>query len=640
MSQMPGYNLNLGAGPDNPKVEPQQVLQLRDDLKFEFRGLHLKMKELEAIRYLEDDINLPAAERPTGLEIRTGMSGDLVEKIKAALTTNLPSIKVKGTREGVKAQENSAKRELFWREWLKSLVRPVPILAELIDAQAGLGMGVLKAVYFPWPETPRTEPETPQGDKDYLDRRNGFKRLWGPPFKVISVHPMTWMPRLGSGNQVEESIEESLKSKNRIYGAYGIPLGRDGDEVLSSMKQVFPSMEGQPTVEQRSLPVGQSTANMVRVTEYLVPGVIRQVFIEDRLVLEEDDPNVAYFPVLGRSTSSKDPDKMGVSVADVLRHIEPIVNRSLTRMAEATDLLVRKRMAVELPEGSTDYYENPTGLGESNDPVPRSFNFDPESATALPPGAKIQDPFDGAENVYGAMPFIQLLMTVASQHGVSPIFKGENVGASGYDNNSLYLMARAQFNYLLENLQFALGQLIDWLEQAIVRKVQREVWIGDLSLSPKDIADWPATFEVTIEPFLPQNLMATGQFWDLMWTKGHTTRQKVRENGLKDEDPQRTARERMEEDLQDMLRPILYQDVLRTAGVIPTEQPAQPSVLGPDGQPIGGQNPQAGQHPQAQTAQANSSEAGSTGAASQAGSPRQPPMDPGQGMTTASVNGQ
>ena len=39
---------------------------------------------------------------------------------------------------------------------------------------------------------------------------------------------------------------------------------------------------------------------------------------------------------LGRTSSSKDPDKLGVSVAEIMRHNEPTLDRTLTRVAEAS----------------------------------------------------------------------------------------------------------------------------------------------------------------------------------------------------------------------------------------------------------------------------------------------------------------
>jgi hypothetical protein len=628
----PHFNETLGGGvefpstPQNPIINPGYVLKLRDELKLEYRGFQTRLKELEAIRYIEDPVRLGVSERPTGLEVRTGLSSDLVEKVKAALSTNMPIVHIKNTREGVKGADNAAKRQQFWQEWVKSLVRPIPIIPEIIDAQAGLGVGIPKIVYYPWTDIPKKDKE--ESDKDYLGRVKAYKNVEGPPFKVLTVHPMTFMFRRGPGNSIAESIEESLKPKMSVYQTYGLGDGETGDKNLRAI--TMPTLEGVPISELRPLPLGLSSTNLLQVTEYTNPKV-RQVYIEDRLVYEQEDPDVAYFPAIGRNTSSKDPDKWGLSVADILRHIEPVADRTLTRMAEASDLLVRKRMAVELPDGSTDYMENPQGIGEDNDPKPRSFEFSPNKARALPPGAKLADPFAGAENVYGAMPFVSLIMQLASDHGVSPIFKGMGAaGSSGYHDTSLYMMARSQFNYMIENLQFCLSSLIQQAERWIVHKCKREVVINGLTLSPKDIVDYPATFEVEIKPYLPQNLMAMGTFWDQMWTKGHATRRQVRVNGMEDEDPERTGRERMLEDLQDMLKPILLQDVLRTTGISPAPEQVPPTtILGPDGQPIGGENPQAGQMPSEQGQQDQGGAAKSLVPLLETGRGKQPPIDPG-----------
>lgn len=613
------YAMHGGASERNPR----DALLLREELYAEYQTLHSKMVELEQIRYLEGVVPLGSSEKLTGLEVRTGMSNDLIEKIKAALTTNIPRVKIKNYREGSRATKNAAKREAFWQACMEGWHSPIPVLGEIVDAQAGLGIGIPKGIYYPWPEWRKKKKG--ESDSDYLDYVKGKKKEYGPPFILITVHPLSFMPRFGVGNRLEESIEESYKNKRLMYKTFGI---QDEDhwgtlELCSS--------EGVPTPRVRSLPAGKSTIGMVKVTEYVrnIPGdTLRQVFIDDRLVLEEEDPSVRYFPILGRSTSSKDPDKLGVSCADVLRHIEPVIDRTLTRMAEASDRVVRKRLAVELPEGSSDYLvPAKSGIGESNDPTVRTFEFDPEHATALPPGSKMVDVFEGVENVYGAMPFLQLVMQIASQHGVSPIFKGVPPGASGsgYRDNSLYLMAKSQFDYLVNNFQFGMASVIEQFETWVVTKVKRPIWCGPYSLSVQDIKDWPAKYTIEVEAFLPQNLMAEAQLYDTMWSKGHVTRKTVRVKGLNMEDPELEERERYLEDLKSMAKPVLFQDVLRTVGIIPPQAQTESVVLGPDGKPISGENTQVGEggggRDGAQARQA---------ATVQQGTVKQPPRDPGE----------
>jgi hypothetical protein len=613
------YAMHGGASERNPR----NALLLREELYLEFQTLHNKMVELEQIRYLEGVVPLGGSEKLTGLEVRTGMSNDLIEKIKAALTTNMPRAKFKNYREGDRAAKNAAKREKFWQECLENWHHPIPVLGECVDAQAGLGVGIFKGIYYPWPEWRKKGKN--EKDADYLNYVKGKKKEHGPPFILLTVHPLSFMPRFGVGNRLEESIEESYKNKRLMYGIYGI----QDDEHFDTLELC--ASEGVPTPRVQAMPSGKSTIGMVKVTEYVrnIPGdTLRQVFIDDRLVLEEEDPSVRYFPILGRTTSSKDADKRGVSAADVLRHIEPVIDRTLTRMAEASDRVVRKRLAVELPEGSNDYLKPPRpGIGEDNNPEVRTFEFDPEHATALPPGSKMVDPFEGVENVYGAMPFLQLVMSIASQHGVSPIFAGTPPGASGsgYRDNSLYLMAKSQFDYLVNNFQFGLASVIEQFETWVVTKVKRQVWCGPYSLSPRDIKEWPAKYEIEVEAFLPQNLMAEAQLYDTMWTKGHVTRRTVREKGLNMEDPELEERERYLEDLKSMAKPVLFQDVMRATGIIPPMSETQPQVLGPDGQPISGENTQVdgagGKQDGAQARQA---------ATVQQGTVKQPPRDPGE----------
>ncbi len=574
-----------------PAVSPAYVYSLLRELQQEFRGLHTKMSEVDALRHYEDPIRLPTGETPSGLEVRIGATSELVENIKASLTANAPNVVYTALRSGDPAQANTSKRESFWGRFLK---RNSAFRVELIDAQAGLGIGIIKAAYYPWPKAERKRIKG-ESDKDFRDRTKALKRKWGPPFRVITIHPLTFYCRLGPGTEIVESIEHSWKSKREVYPAYGLDTDAELNaypNVLSEeIAQAVSATSGQPEQTIQPHPEGVSTESMVLVTEYRrerMPNSkgIYQVYLNGRLVYQEiGDPSCKYFLCKGRTTSSKDPDKMGISVAESFRHNEPLINRSLTRMGEAVELLVRKRLTIEVPEN----FETEMVPGEDNNLVPKQYKFTAEKSTALPAGAKVIDPFAGVDSVFGAMPFIQLLMQIMGQHGVSPIFKGEPPGASGsgYRDNSLFMMAKSQFEYLIESYSNCLIELIEWLESQTVSRARQEIWEGEMSLIPKDIKEWPATIEVNIDPLLPQNLIAEGQFYDRMHTQGHIDRRYFLEKGLRVDQPEAMMRRRMLEDLQQMMLPMLYQDVLTTVGVLP---PPQPQLVGPDGQPIQSQN--------------------------------------------------
>ena len=610
------------------------VNALLQELQEELRGFHTRVTEVEALRYLEDKIKLPAEEKASGLEIRLGATAELIENVKAALTANKPRVIFEALRTGPTALENTSKREKFWNEYLRWASALVPFLIELADSQT-VALGILKAAYYPWPKKERRrnadEPRTKEGDTEYKDRQRALKRRWGPPFKVITIHPLTFYFRLGPGGELAEVIEHGYKSRREIYAAFGIR----GEAQLQSMipdklpKETGASLAavaGFPSEEIQSLPQGVSTSTLALVTEYWaasMPGVpgIYQCYIEGNLVYEEiGDPSVAYFVCPGRTTSSKDPDKFALSIAEILRHNEPTLNRSLTYMAEATELLVRRRLTLEVPEGYTPPAEI---IGESNEPQTKTWTFKADKAEALPAGAKIVDPFEGAQNVYQAMPFIDLMLQLLGQHGVSPIFKGvpEGAGGSGYKENSLYLMAKSQFQYLLDSYSRCISNLIEWLEHILVTKAKQEVWVGNLSLTPQDIKAFPTVINVDVEPLLPQNIIAEGQFWDRMHARGHITERTLLEKGLRMEQPEQEMWNRFIEDIQNMLKPVLAQDVLRLVGAMP------PPLVGPDGEtPIGGQNPTGGNGARGNPVEEIMK---SLGGSTRAGQARQPPEEAG-----------
>ena len=619
----------------------EYVNRLLGELTEELRGFHKRITEVEALRYLEDDMKLPPEEKPSGLEIRIGATAELIENVKAALTSNPPGVLVEPLRTGPGADENGSKREKFWGAFLQWASSTVPFLNELSDAQT-VSLGVLKAAYYPWPKTERKrtkdEPKTTAGDAAYNDRQRALKRRWGPPFKVITIHPLTFYFRLGPGGELVEVIEHSWKSRREIYSAFGIK----GDAQLTVMQPdkipkdkgpQIAAVAGFPTEEVQTLPQGVTTSTLALVTEYWTPDMpgapgIYQCYIDGHLAYEEiGDPSVAYFACPGRTTSSKDPDKFALSIAEILRHNEPTLNRSLTYMAEAAELLVRKRLTLEVPE---DYRPEVEMVGESNEPGPKTWTFKADKAEALPAGSKIVDPFEGAENIYAGMPFINLVLQLMGQHGVSPIFKGvpPGAGGSGYRENSLYLMAKSQFQYLLDSYANCIGNMITWLEHILVTKAKQEVFVGNLSLKPRDVKDYPALIEISVEALLPQNIIAEGQFYDRMHARGHITRRTHLEKGLHIEQPERELWGRFLEDVQEMLKPIMVQDVLTRVGIMP---PAPTGLVGPDGKtPIAGKTGERGP-PGGNGAQADAITEimQSMGGQTRAGQSRQPPEEAG-----------
>ncbi len=621
-----------------PAVDPSYVHRLLGELQDELRGLHTKMNEVELLRHYEDDIKLPTGERTSGLEVRIGAASELIENVKASLTSNEPNVVFKALRSGDTAQENTSKRESFWTQFLKWIGKPVAVKAELVDAQAGLGIGILKAAYYPWPKEERkrlkSEPKTKEGDKAFRDRVKALKRKWGPPFRVFTIHPLTFYFRLGPGNQIVESIEHSWKSKREVYPAFGLDADKQleafPDRLNQEVAEAVAATPGQPEQTIRPLAAGLSEATMVLVTEYRrerMPNSkgVYQVYVNGRLVYQEvGDPSIQYFMCLGRTTSSKDPDKIGISVAESFRHNEPLINRALTRMGEAVELLVRKRLTLEVPESFT----HQEVIGEDNKPQEKTYTFSAEKSTALPPGSKVVDPFANVADVFGAMPYIQTLMQVMSEHGVSPIFKGESVSSasSGFNSNSLFMMAKSQFQYLVDSYSGCLVSLIDWLEGQLVTRARQEIWVDDMSLKPKDVKEWPATIVVDIDPLLPQNLIAEGQFYDRMHTQGHITRRTFLEKGLRMDQPEREMKARLLQDIQELLKPALMEDVLQHTGALP---PPQPQLVGPNGQPLQSTNggPGAGGIPPA----SEGSRAAiiemlqSMGGRTRQGQPRQPP---------------
>ena len=543
------------------------VASLLNELKWELQGLHQKISDIEALKYYEDNIQLPKPEKRTNQEIRVGLTADLTEQVKAAILANSPSVHIEGHRKTKDAGDNASKREHYWQDHIDKMLggdNAPNYISELCDAQM-LGVGILKSAksMSRW-ELRTLKRKRNETAAEHLDRVEGYKKLWGHPSAAVIVHPLSAFFRPGVGSRVDEVVEHSYKSKRGVFQQYDLTAAQITGDVSG--------IPGQPDTHIRPLPAGVDTTQYVLVTEYWNPNCY-QVYVNGQKVYYEDgEPSVRYFLAPGRTSSSKDPDKYGISIAENLRHNEPLINRLLTRMIEAAELIVNKRNTLEVPESFTPQQDQDEETGNLK---PRTWTFTDEYAEALPPGAKIVDPFMGANQVYEAMPLVQLLMQVASQHGVSPLFKGISPGSagSGYRDNSLYLMAKNEFQYIIGSLQACLTAYITWQEWLLVHHIKQEVWSGNWSLKPSDIKDYPATVKVILKPTLPQNLIAEGEFWARQQAAGNVSRRYAREHGLNLEQPGEMEKEADLEQMKELLKPYLFEDVISTVlGVLPSAQ--------------------------------------------------------------------
>lgn len=640
--------MTMGLGSDTP-FESQAssgapsagyVDRLLWQLRMEMDGLHRKIDEIEQLRYAEDTIQLSPGEKRTGLEIRLLLASDLIESVKASIISNPPVVHVQPHRTGLGANTNSDKREKFWNAYLQTLINPTPILSEFADSLM-MGIGTIKSAYVDWPKLPRQR-QPGEKDKPYVDRVKALKKQWGPPFETIGIHPLSYYPRFGQGNRISEFIEHSWKPRLDMYRNLGISSQQDwrsrSDILLkkgSAEFAVVATQTGHPDQYVRQLPMGTTTSNLSLVTEYWSPDWY-QIYLDRRLVYQEENAPVKYFTAVGKSSSSRDPDKIGISVAEFFRINEPVLNRSMTRFGEAVELIVRKRLSVELPDGSVDGVV----LGADGQAQAKSFTFKEGAAEALPAGAKVVDPYNGTDAVFQALPWLQMLLEIANQRGVSPLFKGVSPAAqsSGYRDNSLYLMAKSQYSYIIEQYQAALSEWVAWLEYCLVNHVKTPIYCGGFDLTPNDVEQWPATIQVSIEPSLPQNRIAEGQFMSNMWQAGHVSRRIVLEDGLGYNNPTEIVRERLLEDVQDAMIPGLIQDVLNS---VKPPAPTPPEQSGPAtdpnnpsptelGAPAGGIQDQIQQARNGNSPDTTGGQGGeSTGGMSRAGQARQPPIQPG-----------
>lgn len=571
----------------------QYVARLLNDLRWELQGFHTKIREIEALKYYEDEVPTSPQANPTGRSnVKIGLTDQLLETVKASMLANPPIVHVEPLRSHAKAQENATQREKYHQAKLEEMLggdNNPNLIAELIESQL-MGLGVLKTgeAIAKWGDPAERERQDGETADDHRDRVKAIKVKGSHPSGEVIVHPIATYCRPGVGSRVEEIIEHSYKSKRTIYEQYELwdrsMRGEGGTYINKTTAAVVKTLSGMPDQFIRTLPQGVNTTNYVLVTEYWNPKVY-QVYVNGQKVHEEvGRPSVCYFLAPGRSSSSKDPDKYAVSIAENLRHNEPEINNSLSRMVEATDLIVNKRLTLEVPESYVPEVDVDDQEGTTR---PRTWQFNSDYAEALPAGANIRDPYEGTHNVFAAAPVVNQLIQIASQHSVNPIMQGISPGAagSGYRDNSLFMIAQSKYSYIIQSTQNCLSAFFEYQEDLIQYNIQQECWCGGVSLSPTDIAAWPAKIKVEFKPKLPQNLIAEGQFWEAMRSVGNVSRRYTREVGLNIENPDEMDKEVMLEKAQEQLVQFILQDVLGLVLGAGSQQPGS-GLVGPDGQPI------------------------------------------------------
>lgn len=565
------------------------VSNLLMNLKWELQGAHRKYAEVAALVNYEESTGLPGREKKTNQEVHIGLAAELIESVKAAILAGEPRVTFTALRKTGDAEKNASAREHYWTEELEDMLggdKKPNYIAELLESQL-MGMGILKAAksMSKWDVQARKKKrgETPA---EHIDRVNALKRKWGHPISKVVVEPVAVYFRPGEGSEIIELVEHSYKAKKSVYENFDITT----DKVIGPI----PTSPGVPEPFVKSFPAGFDTSQYVLVTEYWNPMCYKVFFNGTEVYAETNQvPSVSYFFAPGRSSSSKDPDKFSLSIAENLRHNEPKINRLITRMLEGAELTVNKRNTLEVPEGyspETEELEVPNDAGgTAMSAVPRSWTFEEGKVEALPAGAKLVDVYAGAEEVSKFLPVLQLLIQITNQHGLNPVMKGISPGAagSGYRDNSLYLMAKSIFQYIISSLQGALTGYIEWAEDLLVNNIKQETWSGEYSLSPKDISDYPCEITVVLKPQLPQNLIAEGEFWTRQQQAGNVSRRYVREHGLDIEQPEEMEDETDLEQMMEMLKPYLMEDVIATVlGRGPMAGQQSSGIVNSQGEPI------------------------------------------------------
>lgn len=519
---------------DYPKPSQGDVFGELARLRTDFDVFHEQIREGRRTRYLRDQMPEKWAaqlEIAPDQHIRSRLGHNMIMRIAAMATRNPPKFKI----EPAGGKDQDTDRAVKQTRWLNNLwpalERTRAKRRELIDNQAGDGLGVLEIYRSGAYDGLDLKRRDDEDTRAYMKRTEPMLMAAKPPYGVRRVDPLCLLFD-EDGDPDDPTcmaiMEEEVPTKP-LFSAMARVLG--GEEYAKWQARRSQGVSGQPKYTNDGREQKANTITCVRYYDrrwmaYYVDGV----------EVETVEHQFGFVPLVfyeGMTTGSPNLSQRYQGVFWGMGDLEKSVNWLTTLDVDNAFALSKPKIAITLP--------NP---GERGIPSQRSagpVDFSGGKVPRLDPGevpVNLTETFRGIDTA----PVVQRLMSLIQISGLNPIAQGESPGSdpAGYAINALQSAAQSNYEVLLDNAARGDADLGNKLRRLIkedlketwylttrggTRRQKAAAWLG---LGPDDVDDTPC--EVTIDPLSDVNRIAVQQAKRQANKEGFVARWRVQES--------------------------------------------------------------------------------------------------------------
>ena len=565
------------AEPKGWSPDRKYVLDLWEDIKQRYTGRNEAIKKYREIRFLEEDFEIPEAYQATATKIKTGLPMMWVQREVGALATLPFSVVVPPPPNPTQDDlTNGSKIERFlpamWAQMERQQKKD--IYRNFIDHMVADGVGVLKAYYKPnaWQGMPELaemfgsrEEYSPQELEEYNARIDVFTRTTPLPFAIRTVDPMTVYPiwgEFGLDALIEVSTRPLLHVQRMASPFGGLPLSADEAQQPS---EVVIMEFWDPTWMALLVDDGGS---------YKFVGKMKHGY-----------GRIPYWIANGEETGSSDPKYNAISTLFKIKDVNSSINQLVT-------VKFNRAMLVGYPSFQSDSIV-PDEDGEGGQPkaIPLELGKinpkDPESEGIT--GIPIPEFSADIEQM------ISMLVTLSSQTQIGEAAAGGDSfsGESGFLRMVRTEQARTGYHQIIGHAERELTDLLSWILEMIEKKGLR-LWVlakrrdgsAWIELGEEEINGY-YNAQAKIEPYNPIMDVARGTYArnqstgdDPFWSRRFA--HEFSGTGQPDE----MEDEIIAEQIVRAMRQQIADAAIARLGFGGPGQQAQPTLLGPNGQPI------------------------------------------------------
>jgi hypothetical protein len=504
-------------------------------------------------RFLERQVDIPAAYQKTSKVFRSPLAFDQVQRIVAVLTSGEPVVQIAPRSPSQSDLDNATKRE----RWLMAALRTmdsdredVPVSWLAVDAQVADGLGVIKLSYHPsryaddagFPV--RKDYEAPEGTEDieqaYQQSVREFKQRARFPFSWRDVDPTNYFPIKGYDGERSIVLERHKVDVETIATQYG-------DEIyVDDGGNVRPKTEGgAPSLRPADDVLIGNNATLWEVWTHdewslWTEGMNSDQKVEGILLDGGKNPfnELPYFEFAGLVTSARDAGRRTLSVLYPSSSVYDALNTEITKGTNISHMFGYpnwKRTGGMIPGGeAADEIEERERIEAG---VIYDMQLGGDMDVLAPPDlGRIWDTL------------VSFLMRMQDQVGLSSLTRGEGLGAdaSGYlfaqiasAAQGIYgpMQSSAERSYagIIRSLQWCLENTI---KTGVTVEVEGKKGATDwLELKPSDIDEYYRG-KVRVKPAIPTNQLAQGNFAAAMNSAGLMSKKLGRTEYLDLEDPE------------------------------------------------------------------------------------------------------